>query len=53
MLWLPVALGLGIAVYYELPSEPALWLGPSLAAAALGLTFLAALAQQNLPVFGS
>lgn len=34
MLWLPVALGLGIAIYYELPSEPALWLGPSLAAAA-------------------
>jgi competence protein ComEC len=41
MLWLPVALGLGIAVYYELPSEPALWLGPSLAAVALGLVFLA------------
>jgi competence protein ComEC len=32
MLWLPVALGLGIAVYFELPSEPALWLGPALAA---------------------
>jgi hypothetical protein len=24
MLWLPVAMGLGIAVYFELPSEPAL-----------------------------
>jgi competence protein ComEC len=37
LLWLPVALGLGIAVYFELPSEPALWLGPALAiAAALG-----------------
>ncbi len=34
MLWLPVALGLGIAVYFELPSEPALWLGPALAAGA-------------------
>ncbi|HYX05035.1 MAG TPA: ComEC/Rec2 family competence protein, partial [Reyranella sp.] len=41
MLWLPVALGLGIAVYYELPSEPALWLGPGLAAAALVLVVLA------------
>jgi competence protein ComEC len=29
MLWLPVALGLGIAVYFELPSEHALWLGPA------------------------
>jgi hypothetical protein len=24
---------LGIAIYFELPSEPALWLGPVLAAA--------------------
>ena len=35
MLWLPVALGLGIAIYYELPTEPALWVGPALAAGAL------------------
>ena len=41
MLWLPVAMGLGIAVYFELPSEPALWLGPLLAASALVLVFLA------------
>jgi competence protein ComEC len=41
MLWLPVALGLGIAIYFELPSEPALWLGPVLAAAALVLVFFA------------
>ncbi len=41
MLWLPVALGLGIAAYFELPSEPALWLGPALAAAALALVFFA------------
>ncbi len=41
MLWLPVALGLGVAIYFELPSEPALWLGPALAAAALGLVFFA------------
>ena len=41
MLWLPVAMGLGIAIYFELPSEPALWLGPVLAAAALVVVFLA------------
>lgn len=41
MLWLPVALGLGIAIYFELPAEPALWLGPALAAAALVLAFFA------------
>ena len=41
MLWLPVAMGLGIAVYFELPSEPALWLGPALAAGALVVVFLA------------
>ncbi len=41
MLWLPVAMGLGIALYFELPNEPALWLGPLLAAAALVLVFLA------------
>src|SRR3954469_4837735 len=33
MLWLPVAMGLGIAVYFELPSEPALWLGAAIAGA--------------------
>ena len=41
MLWLPVAMGLGIAVYFELPSEPVLWLGPLLAAGGLVLAFLA------------
>jgi competence protein ComEC len=41
MLWLPVALGLGIAIYFELPSEPPLWLGPALAAAAAVLLLLA------------
>jgi competence protein ComEC len=40
MLWLPVAMGLGIAVYFELPGEPALWLGPALAAGAFVLVFL-------------
>ncbi len=41
MLWLPVAMGLGIAVYYELPSEPAVWLGAGMAVGALVLVFLA------------
>lgn len=40
MLWLPVAMGLGIAIYYELSSEPALWLAPVVAAAALGAALL-------------
>ncbi|MBU6474046.1 MAG: hypothetical protein KGQ94_15450, partial [Alphaproteobacteria bacterium] len=26
-LWLPVGLGIGIALYFALPSEPAIWLG--------------------------
>jgi competence protein ComEC len=33
MLWLAVAMGLGIAIYFELPVEPALWVGPAVAAA--------------------
>ena len=41
MLWLPVAMGLGIAVYYELPSEPALWVGPMLATGSLAAALLA------------
>jgi len=41
MLWLPVAMGLGIAIYYELPSEPALWVGPVLAGITLAAAFLA------------
>ncbi len=41
LLWLPVTLGLGIAIYYEMPVEPAPWLGPVLAAAALVLVLLA------------
>lgn len=40
MLWLPVAMGLGIAIYFELPVEPALWLGPAIAAAGIGAIFL-------------
>ena len=40
MLWLPVAMGLGIAIYFQLPSEPPIWLGFALAAASLGAAFL-------------
>ncbi|MBX3500971.1 MAG: ComEC family competence protein [Alphaproteobacteria bacterium] len=39
-LWTPVALGLGIAVYFELPSEPPLWLG--VAVTMVGLLLCAA-----------
>jgi competence protein ComEC len=41
MLWLPVALGLGVAIYFELPSEPPLWLGPAAAGAGCVAWFLA------------
>ena len=41
ILWLPVAMGLGIAVYFELPSEPALWVGPAVAVGAVGAAFFA------------
>jgi competence protein ComEC len=41
MLWLPVAMGFGIAIYFALPSEPPMWLGPVLAAAGVAATFLA------------
>ena len=41
MLWLPVALGLGIAIYFELPVESALWVGPALAAGTLLIAVLA------------
>lgn len=33
-LWLPVAFGLGILVYFQAPEEPAFWAGPVLALAA-------------------
>ena len=34
VLWLPVFLGSGIALYFTLIIEPALWLGPAIALAA-------------------
>ena len=41
MLWLPVAMGLGIAIYFQLTIEPPLWLGPVLAVGGLAATVLA------------
>lgn len=40
MLWLPVSLGLGIAIYFELRSEPPLWLGAALGGGAAALALL-------------
>lgn len=40
-LWLPALLGAGIGVYFLLPAEPPLWLGPALFAAALAGGFIA------------
>lgn len=37
VLWLPVALGAGIALYFALPAEPPLWVGPVTMAALLAL----------------
>ena len=35
-LWLPVAFGTGIGIYFALDREPSVWLGPAVALAALG-----------------
>ncbi|MGH6942217.1 ComEC/Rec2 family competence protein [Hypericibacter sp.] len=40
LLWAPVGLGVGVAVYFGLPSEPPLWFGPALACLALSLAWL-------------
>lgn len=39
VLWLPVCLGMGVAVYFALPVEPPLWLGAAALMAALALGF--------------
>lgn len=41
MLWLPVAMGLGIAVYFELPVEPSIWWGVAVAGVAALVALLA------------
>ena len=38
-LWLPVALGLGVVVYFALRFEPSLWLGPTWVALAIAIGF--------------
>ena len=48
ILWLPVALGLGIAVYFELPSEPSLWLGPAAAIVALAASMLVQIGRAHV-----
>jgi competence protein ComEC len=40
LLWLPVFTALGVAVYFALPVEPALWLAVVLIAVALGLLMI-------------
>ncbi len=35
VLWLPVALGIGIGLYFMLPTEPAVWVGPGVLCAVL------------------
>lgn len=44
-LWVPVGLGSGIGIYFALPVEPALWIGPF---AALGAAFAAFAARARL-----
>ncbi len=39
VLWLPVAVGAGVAIYFALPMEPARWWGPALLVPALALGF--------------
>ncbi|QQS12760.1 MAG: ComEC/Rec2 family competence protein [Rhodospirillales bacterium] len=40
-LWIPVALGAGIACYFELPVEPPLWAGPAIALLGVAIAFAA------------
>lgn len=47
-LWVPVCFAAGIAAYYNLPTEPPIWLFPAFAAAILGV--LGALRRHALPV---
>ncbi len=36
-LWLPVAIGLGVGIYFQLPTEPPIWLGGVVVAVLAGL----------------
>ncbi len=48
LLWTPVCLGAGIAIYFALPFEPSLWSGVLLTLASLALAFIS---RDRLPVF--
>ena len=47
ILWAPVAFGLGIAFYFALPKEPALWTG---AVCLIGTGFVAYLTRRSAPL---
>ena len=51
LLWLPVGLGLGVAVYFSLPVEPPPWLGAALAGAA-GIASVALRRRPGLLILG-
>lgn len=46
-LWLPVAFGTGVGLYFSLDREPSYWLGPALA---LSAVLIAMLGRRSLPV---
>lgn len=51
-LWLPVGIGLGIAVYFALPAEPPVWVGPALLPPAILLAVLGR-RRDLILIFGS
>lgn len=50
LLWTPAAFGFGVAVYFGLPIEPPLWLGPLLAAGSTGAAMALRRRAALLPV---
>lgn len=52
VLWLPVCLGGGIALYFSLPREPAAWSGAAAVSAVSILLFLLRRHPLRLPLFG-
>ncbi|WP_350097744.1 ComEC/Rec2 family competence protein [Thalassobaculum sp.] len=51
LLWLPVALAVGIGWYFALPAEPPAWMGPGGALAALGTAL--SLRRWTVPAWGA
>src|SRR5262245_62069844 len=39
-LWIPVGIGIGVALYFGLPWEPPVWAGPAALAAGVAVTLL-------------